>query len=245
MLRVLAIPVLVIMTLFGIIKTVEVAAIQVVPDLDWYLQNVDQAVQNGTTSSHSLGIDSSGHPHIAYEARGYLYHAWYDAVWHFETVATLVGPNSAYPFLVLDQSDQPRIAYRNGQAIKYAYQAGGIWQVQTVDNGVVDSPQLALDAADQPHVVYSINNVPQSSGYVYAVKYATWASNAWHIQTVEQGINANSNYTVFGTSIAVDASGYPHLSYALNYLPASYSACVKYCVKYVKCDLPPVWWRGS
>jgi uncharacterized repeat protein (TIGR01451 family) len=221
-----AISALLILTiLLGIQHIVEARVVQSTSDLNWYTQVVDQFDQYGPISNHSLRLDSQGLPRIVYAARHHIYYGRYDgAQWSFEIVDELGG---TWPALALDSADNPHIIYGINGILKYAHWTGSTWSIQTLASGV-NSGSLALDAAGLPHISYEINNIAQGSGFVYAVKYAVWTGSAWNTQTIEQGVNEHSNYTVWGDSLALDSTGRPHISYALNYLPSPCEHCVKY-----------------
>ena len=81
---------------------------------------------------------------------------------------------------------------------------GKTWDIQAVDeSGAYTS--LALDAAGNPHIGYR----QRVSGKDYScLKYARWTGNTWKIQTVDYGGEVGEY-----TSLALDGSGYPHISY--------------------------------
>ena len=82
------------------------------------------------------------------------------------------------------------------------------WNIQTVDStgDVGWYTSLALDSSGNPHISYD----DQTNGNL---KYAAWTGSAWNIQTVDSGENAVYGYVGFYTSLALDSSGNPHISY--------------------------------
>jgi hypothetical protein len=93
--------------------------------------------------------------------------------------------------------------------LKYAWRDGfGVWHTETVDaagqTGLYTS--LALDAAGYPHISY---NRDQSYYFNNHLKYAYKDGSGWHTEVVDAG-----DWVGTFTSIALDASGHPHISYA-------------------------------
>lgn len=225
--------------LFGIINIMIVQSLPPSASLDWYTQFVEQFDESVSISDESLKIDSSGHLHLVYGAQGAVNYARYDGeIWHFETITGEFG----IPSLALDNEDEPHIAYiHNYNTLKYANLSGGTWDIQSVYTqsiGSVHSVSLVLDALNQPHMSFVIDEVEQAPGFYYAVKYGALKNGHWNIETIEEGINTQSNYTAGGTSIDLDSSDNPQIVYGLNHLPDSHLVCHKFCIKYVH-------WTGS
>jgi hypothetical protein len=139
--------------------------------------------------------------------------------WVVETVdsAEQVGRDNS---LALDAAGRPHISYTdvtNG-VLKYARWDGTTWLIQSVDSAVgPDSPDtalaypsLALDGAGRAHISYS--NLDD-----HDLKYAYWDGTAWVIHTVDRGEpNPSTNLApaMAFTSLALDRSGHPHISYS-------------------------------
>jgi hypothetical protein len=97
--------------------------------------------------------------------------------------------------------------------LKYAWRDGfGVWHTETVDaagqTGLYTS--LALDAAGYPHISY---NRDQSYYFNNHLKYAYKDGSGWHTEVVDAG-----DWVGTFTSIALDASGHPHISYTETYV---------------------------
>lgn len=104
--------------------------------------------------------------------------------------------------LGLDSSDNPHVVYysEDTQEVKYSYYDGSTWL--TYAAGILaDSPHIALDAFDLPHI--SLGAYMNRECLVYA---HVDGSNL-DIQTLDCS-NAG-----FDTSIALDQQGLPHISY--------------------------------
>jgi hypothetical protein len=142
--------------------------------------------------------------------------------WQIETVDSSddVGSHTS---LAVDSDDRPHISYYGAisKALKYAAYDGVTWQIETVDDtdDVGHFTSLALDSNDRPHI-----------GYINAssklVRYANLESSAWFSETVYAGIDRPVLYTLLAldaadntgnvgphTSLALDSSGQPHISY--------------------------------
>jgi len=82
------------------------------------------------------------------------------------------------------------------------------WEFQTVDSSgyfVGYCTSLAFDGNGYPHISYG----DHSTWDHVALKYASYNGTAWNIQTVDDSTDKVGDYT----SLALDAAGYPHISY--------------------------------
>jgi regulation of enolase protein 1 (concanavalin A-like superfamily) len=175
--------------------------------LGWH----SETVGGGGYCSISLALDGNGYPHISYRGGGLKY-AYQDASgWHIEMVDSewYVG---TYTSLALDGNGYPHISYYAGSVLRYVYQDGSGWHIETVDSerGEVGSfTSLALDGEGYPHISYFYCGVGGPSGCnVNDLRYAYQDASGWHIQTVDSEGKVGTY-----TSLALDAGGYPHISY--------------------------------
>jgi hypothetical protein len=179
----------------------------------WYVEEID-TIEWGTDPT-SLALDGNDYPRIAYTSCTFLggkpRYAYMDATgWHTETVVVM-GEIGRYrdPSLALDGSDKPYIAYYyetpDHLDIALAERTASGWVTETV-SVLGRRPSLALDETDTPHISYW-------RLYAQALRYATVGSSGWFSETVDGGggVLAGMN-----NSIALDGSGYPHISYILE-----------------------------
>ncbi len=148
----------------------------------------------------SLALDRAGRPHISFnDASGRLqYASWTGSTWNIQMLDSGAGLGTS---LVLDNSDNPRIAYGGG-FLKYAEYDGKAWHVSTLDSGGAGlTTSIVLDSAGHPCIAYT--GPSQSS-----LKYAEYDGTAWHLQTID--IAANTGLDV---SLALDASDNVLISY--------------------------------
>ena len=126
--------------------------------------------------------------------------------WEVETVGS--GIQSS---LALDSAGNPHIVYNSEsvQQVLYATQDGAIWTSQSVTSGVGEpgvgeSPALALDSHDLPHVSFGFY---ASNFDVEVMLYAKLGDTGWEYVLVDPK-NAG-----FQSSISLDQWDLPHVSY--------------------------------
>ncbi len=127
--------------------------------------------------------------------------------WLTETVDTAERyENMSSRSASLDSNGNAGVAF-GGQKLYLGRQSGSSWTVSVVDAsfGVGAFASLDFDGNNIPHISYydSVNG---------QLKYAAYLNNAWSVQTVTAAGNAGANVGLY-TSIAVDSSNRPHISY--------------------------------
>ena len=174
----------------------------------WHIQTLDSG---GTVGEYtSLALDTEGYPHISYfDGTNFeLKYIYQDSSgWYTQTI----DGGGVDTSLILDANNYPHISYQDGgyQVLKYAYQDDSGWHTQSVDHsGSGRYNSLALDANGYPHISYRYRN---TKDLYDDLRYAYEDATGWHIQIIDHSIYGNDEGLC--TSLALDASGYPHIIY--------------------------------
>jgi hypothetical protein len=176
----------------------------------------------------SIVLDSFGFPHISYfktTNADLKYARWTGSAW--DGLDGTAGPDAVDTTgdvgltnsLALDSRNRPHISYFDGtnDDLKYVRWTGSAWDgldgtpgpdaVDTAGNVGQFAP-IALDSSNRPHICYfDLTNGD--------LKYARWTGSAWDGLDSTLGPDAvdTAEYVGSDGSIALDASGYPHISY--------------------------------
>ncbi|MFC1591671.1 Ig-like domain-containing protein [Thermodesulfobacteriota bacterium] len=169
----------------------------------------DGIVDSSSTHSvldNALAVDSGGNLHISYifiDGASDKQMYYYSSASDNRTLVDTVGTNNA---IAVDSGGKAHISYydTDNYDLKYATNASGIWQAETLDStGVVGQyTAIDVDADDNVHIsYYDITNTN--------LKYATNAAGFWQTFYIDGGSgNVGPN-----SSIAVDPYGVVHISY--------------------------------
>ncbi len=198
----------------------------------WTVETVDEVDFSTASGLVSLARSTDGQPHLTYydDRTGRFKHATYVGdTWQLEVVdrAGNFGLASA---MALDANGQPhlsfcRITSDDCAELLYATLQGSAWQMEAVDIGLgrdIDRPSLLLDAAEQPHLAYHINNPANNRVGLY---YAHLSGTVWITETVDAG-DASRNVGQY-PSLALQPNGQPCISY-YNDDPTNQDAGLRY-----------------
>jgi uncharacterized repeat protein (TIGR01451 family) len=175
----------------------------------WHIETISLG---DDTSTASLALDSLDRPHISFlDDSDALKYAWYDeGTWRIETVDNQGQMSGKGTSLSLDAMGHPHISYydRTNHVLKYARYDGTSWYIDTVHEGGSDiTSSLALDAAGHPHISYCDEGFSSPND----LKYAWHDGTSWLTETADTLSAARSDGCF--PSLALDATGHPHISY--------------------------------
>ncbi len=189
---------------------------------EWRIETVDSDGLVGIPNS--IEVDSAGYPHISYTGYTNLdlkYAKWTGSVWNIEVLdsANESGPYSltGRSSLDLDSSGRPHISYvfvvHNYGDLKYARWGGNSWSIETVDSvgDVGRDSFIVIDQNGHPHISYERAYHGFGVEFEHDLKYARWDGGSWNIEVIE-----HVDDHVSETSLALDSSGHPHISYSVR-----------------------------
>lgn len=173
----------------------------------WDIQQVSLGLSG---DAFDLKLDANGNPHILYGINGLTHAGWAGTEWTRQTIM----PNYVlYASLALDSASNPHVAYKDGEALKYARWTGSSWDIQTVDASCSEIEfdlSLALDSNNSPYIMYSTPSsyVDSNTGIslrAVSIKLAALKNSGWKIEPVL----AAYNLFAFGNMV-LDSRDYPH-----------------------------------
>jgi hypothetical protein len=182
----------------------------------WLITTVDSTGDVG--DSNAIVLDSNDQPHISYidSTNDDLKYANYDgSTWQISTLDTsLFGERFEMDStsIAIDSNDYVHISYSNNSAsynsLKYTRDGPQGWtntSLSTPGYGSLWS-DIAIDSNDDVHISYSDN-------FQQTLEYFTIESGAWVNATIDGWPLSNSAEIEEETSIAINSSGVPHISY--------------------------------
>ncbi|MCW4028317.1 MAG: hypothetical protein NWE92_01550 [Candidatus Bathyarchaeota archaeon] len=184
------------------------------PNLYW---NIEILTLSGSTAditrpSHgetSIDVDSAGNVHITYASVGskQCYATKTEAGWS-HTQLDSTSFSGVYSSVAVGSDGLPQISYYTHEyTLKYLKWNGLNWDSTVVDSSgkVGEWNDIALDSNGYPHISYGIIFPSNFSSHL---KYAKLTDSGWRTGTLDYSDNVGDH-----TSIALDSSGYEHISY--------------------------------
>ena len=170
----------------------------------WHLEIVDTSRDVGQLTC--LALDGSGNPHVSYwtgspSSGGTLHYMRQDGSLACGQAVAPQASEYACTSLSLDGSDSPHIAFKHSSSLKYAYADADGWQVQTVGS-LEYGWDASLALGNDGYARVSYGRMSPQPGLRFAYEDET----GWHLETVDPG-------AARFTSLAIDSSGQPHISY--------------------------------
>ncbi|MBK8870949.1 MAG: fibronectin type III domain-containing protein [Elusimicrobia bacterium] len=162
---------------------------------------------SGSGFGPAMVVDSSGIPHISYEADSgkLIYLTKVGASFRESMVDSGLADYQGFSSIAVDAAGRPRISYHREtpNELRFASWTGSGWSIETVDRstdmGKYNS--LAIDSMGWPHISYY-------DGARGDLKYASWNGVEWSTETVD-----SNGDTGRYSSLALDASDKPRIAY--------------------------------
>lgn len=192
--------------------------------------NPDLGYSLASDVSASLAIDSNGHAHIGYlDGSGNVtYAANISGSWAIKIIAlidkthrwgaqSMVVQPSGTVHMAFQSLNCASVCYERG--IEYATNAGGVWQREIVDDGIIysgtnysgmHSPALAMDGNGKPHISYWYYETQYylSKPVAHNLRYATKLEMLWRPSIIENNFNIGEQ-----NALTSDNNGNVFISY--------------------------------
>jgi hypothetical protein len=184
------------------------------PNLYWNIEilTLSGSTLDVTRPSHgqtSIDVDSTGNVHITYASVGSRQcYAEKTATGWSHVQLDSQSFSGSFSSVVAGSDGVPQISYQTADdTLKYLKREGGSWEATVVDSdgSVGEWNDIALDSSNNPHISYSR---VFSSNYSAHLKYAKLTDLGWRTGTLDY-----SDKVGYYTSIAIDSTGYEHISY--------------------------------
>ena len=183
-------------------------------DRTWEVETINGSGTADVGGYAALEIDATGSFHVSYydfshHALLYSFRAKADKQWY----TTPVEGKSAgtYVSLAVDSAGQPHLAYNSlfEDGLHYATWNGHKWNHQIIDPAHTNYyTSIRLDKDGHPRISYYLYHAPDKS-YLLHLKFASFDGLRWTIETVDKRIETGKF-----NSVALDASGRPHIAYS-------------------------------
>jgi len=180
----------------------------------WRVETVNDGAGSDVGWYASLAIDPAGSFHIGYydetnRALLYSFRSKGDKQW---STTKVEGKGAGtYVSLAVDAAGQPHFAYNSPyeDGLHYATWDGKKWRRQIIDTEHINYyTSIKLDKDGHPRISYYLYHAPDRS-YLLHLKFASFDGQQWTIETVDKRTETGKF-----NSLALDASGRPHIAYA-------------------------------
>ena len=179
--------------------------------LDWQIETID--IKGGDVST--IALDSKQLPHIVYQSLGSSNHSLTYATieneqWQYQTIDNQGETGWVVDSLVLDDNDNPHLAYGGAKyaVIQYAEFENNQWyrEVVSLDDGLlaVSGASHTLDSSNNPHIIYCLQVFQDGS---ISVQYTRKVSEEWVVETI------SADDCWYDTAIELDSNDNPHVLY--------------------------------
>lgn len=155
----------------------------------------------------SIAIDSNNKVHISYYDEGnndLKYATDVGGSWNVSVVDS-IGHVGDHTSIAVDSDNKVHISYCGDGNVKYASNASGDWQKQSIEDEYCRYTSIAVDADDKIHIGYYV------SISAYGIRYATNVSGSWETFIIKEDLTISS----FDTNIAmaVDSNNSVYMVY--------------------------------
>ena len=193
----------------------------------WQTQTIDTSV----AGINALSIDSAGYVHIVYNKDvtdlGVVSYATnITGSWQIETIAEFSNESINDADILVDAAGAVHLVFTSqltseseGCSVNYMTNQSGSWQGQVVDDNALCGVAMAMDNAENVHVVYS-RSVANSSPAPLIHAYNSGGS--WRFEQ----INGNSSSTYPEVDITIDGANRLHITYRADYSNVKYATKV-------------------
>jgi hypothetical protein len=144
-------------------------------------------------------------------------------VWEKQCVDSSGNDTGEYNSLAYDSQNNPHISYfaQDFDDLRYAVLRNGIWEIVTVDSAEYRGEycSIAIDQQDRPHIAYKAEytwGIDSLIGWHYQtdlVMHAVKSSAGWATEIVDSMMRPFMWERMAYTSISIDATGNPAVSY--------------------------------
>jgi hypothetical protein len=177
---------------------------------EWSIEHLNSLTRPGVYPS--IALDDNDYPYISCcggEGWNLQCVHWTGTEWSVDTVESVTW--AEFTDIALDSCNyahHPHIMYLSSRCLKYVFWTGTEWLAHIVDTTYTEyteSPCLALDDSNRPHIAYGNR----------CLRYGRWTGSCFSIDTIDLAPSSNE-------CITIDSDNYPHISYS-GYGPLKYA----------------------